>query len=62
MHFGQWATARERNHIADFKAKMVQELELTAYIESDVRQARRIAEITKRPVACPAANYVFGQN
>ena len=62
VHFGQWPTARERNHIADFKAKMVQELELTAYIESDVRQARRIAEITKRPVACPAANYVFGQN
>lgn len=62
VHFGQWPSARERNRIADFKAAKVIELELTAYIESDVQQARRIAEITKRTVACPAANMVFGQN
>ena len=61
VHFGQWATAKERNHVADFKAKKVLELELSAYIESDIRQARRIAEITKRPVVCPAANCVFSQ-
>lgn len=60
--FGQWQTAKERTGIADFKAKMVQQLELTAYIESDVRQARRIAEITGKPIACPDACVVFNQN
>jgi len=59
--FGQWPSAKERNHIADFKAKMIRELELTAFIESDVRQARRIAELTGKPVACPDACQVLGQ-
>lgn len=61
FRFGPWASAKERNHIADWKAKMCLELNLTGFVESDARQAARIAEITKLPVVCPDARLCFGK-
>ena len=43
------------------KAKMAKELKLTAFIESDARQAQQIAELAQIPVACPEAKTVYGQ-
>lgn len=62
--FGQWQTMAERRRggIAMHKARMAKEMKLTAFIESDSRQAQQIAEIAKIPVACPEARTVYGQS
>jgi hypothetical protein len=62
LAMGDWPTAAERRGIAEFKADQCKKLNLTAFIESDERQAKIIAERAKIPVPCPAAGWVFGQH
>jgi len=57
--FGPWKSASERRGIADYKAQKILRMDLAGFVESDHRQALRIAEVTKRPVVCPAANRTF---
>lgn len=63
LAFGPWNSIAERRRggIAMHKAKMAKELKLTAFIESDARQAQQIAELAQIPVACPEAKTVYGQ-
>jgi hypothetical protein len=60
LALGPWTTlAERRGKIAEHKAKVCREMKLTAFIESDARQAREICEMAKIPVACPEARTVF---
>jgi hypothetical protein len=60
LALGPWTTLEQRRgKIAQFKAQMCKDFKLTAFIESDARQAREIAEFSRIPVACPDAKTVF---
>lgn len=60
LALGSWSTlAERRGKIAEHKAKVCREMKLSAFIESDQRQAREICEMARIPVACPAARTVF---
>lgn len=61
FRFGQWESAAQRTDIAGFKAKVCREMRLSGFVESDMRQAERIAQLARIPVACPDARKVYGQ-
>jgi hypothetical protein len=58
---GPWESKRERSQhsIAEWKGDRCRDLKLQLYVESDGRQAPRIATQAGIPVMCPAAKKVF---